>query len=120
MNLSELPLIIEPEQLEVNLGEENLLVIDLSKREQYAHMHIPGAVHLDYGLIVRGQRPAPGLLPDAQLLTRVLGAIGLKRDHHVVGGYDEGGGQAARLLLTLGVIGHPSSSKLPPSQVYRL
>jgi thiosulfate/3-mercaptopyruvate sulfurtransferase len=56
MNLSELPLIIEPEQLEVNLGEENLLVIDLSKREQYAHMHIPGAVHLDYGLIVRGQQ----------------------------------------------------------------
>lgn len=112
MNLNELPLIIEPEQLEALLGEQKLLVIDLSKREQYAHMHVPGAVHLDYGLIVRGQRPTPGLLPDAALLARVLGAIGLKREHHVVAIDDEGGGKAARLLWTLDVIGHPGWSLL--------
>src|SRR5210317_1511613 len=98
MKLNELPLVIEPEQLETVLGDEKLLVVDLSKREQYAHMHIPGAVHLDYGLIVRGQRPTPGLLPDPALLSQVLGAIGLKPEHHVVAVDDEGGGKAARLL----------------------
>ncbi len=112
MKLTELPLVIEPAQLEGVLGHEELLVVDLSRREQYAHMHIPGAVHLDYGLIVHGQRPAPGLLPDPALLARVLGAIGLKRSHHVVAVDDEGGGKAGRLLWTLDVVGHPSWSML--------
>jgi thiosulfate/3-mercaptopyruvate sulfurtransferase len=112
MPLNDLPLVIEPEQLEAALGDDNLLVVDLSKREQYAHMHVPGAVHLDYGLIVRGQRPAPGLLPDPALLAKALGAIGLRRDHHVVAVDDEGGGKAARLLWTLDVVGHPSWSLL--------
>ena len=70
MKPNELPRLVEPEQLEAVLGDENLLVVDLSRREQYAHMHVPGAVHLDYGLIVRGTRPAPGLLPDPALLSR--------------------------------------------------
>lgn len=112
MKLNELPLIIEPEQLEPLLGEEHLRIIDLSRREQYAHLHLPGALHLDYGLIVRGQRPAPGLLPDPALLARVLGALGLQRQHHVVALDDEGGGKAARLLWTLDVIGHPHWSLL--------
>jgi thiosulfate/3-mercaptopyruvate sulfurtransferase len=112
MKLSELPLVIEPEQLEAALGVENLLIVDLSRREQYAHMHVPGAVHLDYGLIVRGQRPVPGLLPDPAQLTQAFGAIGLKREHHVVAVDDEGGGKAARLLWTLDVVGHPSWSML--------
>ena len=112
MKLSELPLVIEPEQLEAILGNEDLLVVDLSRPEQYAHMHVPGAVHLDYGLIVRGQRPAPGLLPDPAHLSRVFGALGLERTHHVVALDDEGGGKAARLLWTLDVVGHPSWSLL--------
>jgi len=112
MNLNELPLLIEPAQLEALLGEEKLLVVDLCRREQYDRFHLPGAVHLDYGLIVSGQRPTPGLLPPAAQIARVFGALGLRRDHHVVALDDEGGGKAARLLWTLDVIGHPRWSLL--------
>lgn len=106
MTLAELPLLIEPEQLEPLLGEKGLLVIDLSSRRQYARAHIPGAVHLDYSLIVSGRQPVPGLLPPPMLLERVLGAIGLHPGLHVVALDDEGGGKAGRLLWTLDVIGH--------------
>ncbi|HEY5791015.1 MAG TPA: sulfurtransferase [Gammaproteobacteria bacterium] len=112
MTLNELPLLVEPERLEPLLGEEKLLLVDLCKREQYDRAHIPGAVHLEYGLIVHGQRPAPGLLPPPQQLAHALGALGLEREHHVVAYDDEGGGKAARLLWTLDVVGHPRWSLL--------
>jgi len=112
MKLAELPLLIEPEMLEPLLDEDLLLVVDLSSRENYARAHIPGAVHLDYSLIVAGTKPAPGLLPPAAQLSKVLGAIGLHRRHHVVAVDDEGSGKSARLLWTLDVIGHSRWSLL--------
>ncbi|MDX1594052.1 MAG: sulfurtransferase [Gammaproteobacteria bacterium] len=112
MKPNELPRVLDPGQLEPMLGDENLLVVDLSRPEQYARLHIPGAVHLDYSLIVHGQRPAPGLLPDPAQLAKVLGALGLRPEHHVVAADDEGGGRAARLLWTLDVIGHTTWSLL--------
>jgi thiosulfate/3-mercaptopyruvate sulfurtransferase len=107
-----LPLLVEPAELEAKLGASALLIVDLGRAETYAQVHIPGAVHLDYGLIVAAHAPAMGLVPSAERLSEVLGDIGLTPAHHVVAYDDEGGGRAARLLWTLDVIGHVRYSLL--------
>ncbi|NIR31046.1 MAG: sulfurtransferase [Gammaproteobacteria bacterium] len=112
MSASGLPLILEPDQLRERLGAPELLVVDLCRPEVYAAVHVPGAVHLDYGAIVASRPPVGGLLPDAEVLARALSALGLAPEHHVVAYDDEGGGKAARLLWTLDVLGHVEHSLL--------
>ncbi|MEZ5542805.1 MAG: sulfurtransferase [Pseudomonadota bacterium] len=107
-----LPLLVEPDALEQSLGTENLLVVDLSKAETYARLHIPGAVHLDYPQIIAARRPVMGLLPDDTALERLFSAIGIDNDTHVVAYDDEGGGRASRLLWTLAAAGHARYSLL--------
>lgn len=107
-----LPLIIEPEELERQLGKEGVLIVDLCKGELYAQSHIPGATHLDYPRIVAVRKPVMGLLPDDVQLNAVFSAIGLGQETHVVAYDDEGGGKAARLLWTLEACGHPHYSLL--------
>ncbi|OQX33224.1 MAG: thiosulfate sulfurtransferase, partial [Candidatus Sedimenticola endophacoides] len=50
--MSELPPLIEPQQLEPLLGRDNLLVVDLSKGTTHQQLHIPGAVFLEYERII--------------------------------------------------------------------
>ena len=107
-----LPLLVEPEELQTHLNDSELLIVDLCKPDVYAQLHIPGAVHLDYGKIINGQRPAPGRLPDPQQLSTALSGIGLTPQNHVVAYDDEGGGRACRFLWTLDAIGHQSGSLL--------
>ena len=52
--MSPLPLLIEPEQLAGILGNEEVILIDLSKAENYARGHIPGAIFIDYRHVVNG------------------------------------------------------------------
>jgi len=112
MDADALPLLLEPEQLEAHLGDDELLLVDLCRPETYLKFHIPGAVHLDYADLVQAHKPIMGLLPSAQQLGRVLGAIGLTPELQVVAYDDEGGGRAARLLWTLDVLGHRRLSLL--------
>jgi thiosulfate/3-mercaptopyruvate sulfurtransferase len=112
MTTSQIPLVIEPEQLEAQLDAPELLIVDLGKPETYAQVHVPGAIHLDYAQIVAMQKPVMGLLPDADTLSRVFSSIGLSADKHVIAYDDEGGGRAARLLWTLDAIGHQNASLL--------
>lgn len=107
-----LPLLLEPDDLETQLGRDDLLVVDLSRGDVHARLHIPGAVHLEYHRLTAGGRPAPGLLPPLAQLTQALGGIGLEPHHHVVAYDDEGGGKAARLLWTLDLLGHPQHALL--------
>lgn len=107
-----LPLLIEPEELEIRLGTQGILVVDLCTQQVYAHAHIPGAVHLEYDAIVAGRPPVGGLLPDARQLSQVFSSIALTPETHVVAYDDEGGGKAGRLLWTLDVIGHTCFSLL--------
>ncbi|HEX22215.1 MAG TPA: sulfurtransferase, partial [Chromatiales bacterium] len=44
--MKNMPLVIEPEQLEQQLGRDGLLVVDLCKPETFSKGHIPAAVHL--------------------------------------------------------------------------
>ncbi|HKJ77341.1 MAG TPA: sulfurtransferase [Gammaproteobacteria bacterium] len=108
----DLPLIVEPEQLQPLLGTEGLLVVDLCKASVYEQIHIPGAVFLEYTQILAMKRPVGGLLPDDEQLSRVLSGIGLTPETHVVAYDDEGGGKAARLLWTLDMLGHARYSLL--------
>ena len=106
------PLIIEPNELESELGNSNLLLVDLSQAQTYVQYHLPQAVYLEYAWIVHIEQPRMGLLPDAAQLSNVLGALGLTDDTHVVAYDDEGGGRACRLLWTLDVVGHKNFSLL--------
>lgn len=112
MNNAVLPLIIEPVDLEKNLQQRNLRIVDLCKADIYPQAHIPGAVHLDYGKIIRQEKPAMGLLPTEHHMSEVLSSLGISPDTHVVAYDDEGGGKACRFLWTLAVIGHKHYSLL--------
>jgi len=110
--MSSLPLLIEPQQLEAELDNPELLLVDLSRQSQYVQVHIPGAIWLDYGTITAMHKPVMGLLPDEQHLSRVLSASGMTEDKHVVAYDEEGGGKAARLIWTLHALGHTKTSLL--------
>ncbi|MCC6135312.1 MAG: sulfurtransferase [Candidatus Contendobacter sp.] len=101
-----LPLLIEPDQLQPHLADPGVLVVDLCDQASYAAGHIPGAVHLDYTDLVRVEPPAMGLLPTEARLGEVLSRLGLTADQLVVAYDEEGNGRAGRLLWTLAVLGY--------------
>jgi thiosulfate/3-mercaptopyruvate sulfurtransferase len=106
MSQALMPLLVEPEQLQAALGNERLLIVDLSDPPIYAQRHVPGAVNLPYQAIIRSEPPAMGLLPTEERLSEVMSAIGLTDEAHVVAYDSEGNGRASRLLWTLDVLGH--------------
>lgn len=93
-----LPLIIEPEQLQTQLGNADLLIVDLCNEQSYLAGHIPGAVQLTPQSLQAGTPPAVGRLPDLAALEKLFGSIGLAEHHHLVVYDDEGGGWAGRLI----------------------
>lgn len=110
-----LPLIIEPAQLEKLLGSDDndeIIVIDLSKAENYSQGHIPGAIFVDYRNVINGLMPVPGRIPEISQLQELARSIGLTEYSHVVAYDDEGGGKASRFLWTLHVLGHQRCSLL--------
>ena len=58
-------------------SDSSLAIVCLGKQEQYLRAHIPTARWLDQGMLNRGVRPAPGLLPDPSALETAFAAIGL-------------------------------------------
>lgn len=110
--MSQYPLIIEAQILNEHIKDDNLLIIDLCKRDIYTSNHIPGAVHFDYGHIVRVEKPVMGLVPDDAHLQKIFSALGISMDTHVIAYDDEGGGKACRLLWTLELAGHHKVSLL--------
>ena len=107
-----LPLVLDPALLEKNLGHDDIRIVDLGKPDIYQQAHIPGAVFLDYGRIVRTEKPVMGLLPDEITFETILSALGINKDTHVIAYDDEGGGKASRFLWTLDTIGHEKFSLL--------
>jgi len=110
--MTDLALIIEPEELEKHLQDDNLLIVDMCKHNQYIQAHIPGAVFLDYNYIVAMDKPTVGLLPDDEHMSRIFSSLGLAPDKHVIAYDDEGGGKACRLIWTLHALGHTKTSLL--------
>jgi thiosulfate/3-mercaptopyruvate sulfurtransferase len=108
----DLPLLIEPAQLEPLLGNDDLLILDVSSADNYAKFHVPGAIHIPPSSLVCGIKPATGKLPSAEHLSALFSAVGLSADKHVIAYDDEGGGWAGRLIWTLDVLGHKNYSYL--------
>ncbi len=109
---TQLPLILSPQELEQQIENPDLLIIDLSKKENHDKAHIPGAIHFDYVHIIKSVKPIMGLIPDINELNRVLSMVGINNKMTVVAYDDEGGGKAARLLWTLDLLKHPAASLL--------
>lgn len=110
--MSKYSLIIEPLELKAHLDDDNLLIIDLCKRETYSANHVPGAIHFDYSHIVKVDKPVMGKVPDDETLVSVFSALGITTNTHVVAYDDEGGGKACRFLWTLELAGHDKVSLL--------
>jgi len=110
--MSEIPLLLEPEQLNELLNNDDLLIIDQSKAETFLTAHIPGAVHLNFKDLQLGEKPTPGALPSLEQLSIVFSNLGLTPEKHVIASDDEGGGWAGRLIWALDMIGHKKYSYL--------
>jgi thiosulfate/3-mercaptopyruvate sulfurtransferase len=110
--MSDIPKLIEPEELLTLLDEPNLLIVDLSNDVLYSKMHIPGAVHISPQELMSGSVPYPHKLAPPEKLAAMASAIGLTDDKHVVVYDDEGGGWAGRFIWTLDIIGHKQWSYL--------
>lgn len=110
--MSRFPLVVSGRTLAPRLSEANLLLVDVGKPAIYEQAHLPGAIHVDYRLLQKGEAPAPGLLPDVDALVALFAGIGLTPDTHVIAYDDEGGTRSARLLWVLDAIGHSHYSLL--------
>ena len=106
--MSHYPILIEPDELEPLLDDDKLLLVDLGKPESYSQIHVPGAMYLDYPLLLAGTKPASGLLPPEERLAHLAGMLKLDSASRVVAYDDEGGGRAARLAWTLHYLGYQS------------
>lgn len=110
MSDSDIPLLIEPEELDRYCTGDNARIVDLCSEQAYVSGHIPGAIHLPAQTLTLSQPPIPGLLPDKSRLQKIFGYLGLTPDTHFFVYDDEGGGWAGRFIWTLDVIGHKNYS----------
>lgn len=107
-----IPLLLEPEQLESLIGHPSLLIIDICNPARYEEGHIEGAIHISPAETQLGTPPAPGKIPTEASLGQLFQKIGLTEDKHVVVYDDEGGGWAGRFIWLLDCIGHARYSYL--------
>jgi thiosulfate/3-mercaptopyruvate sulfurtransferase len=107
------PLLVDPAWLKARLGDARIRIVDMTTEpEDYQKGHIPGAVYLHVNDVRIGV-PAGGFrLPTADEAARLLRALGIARDTHVVIYDDAGGLHASRLFFTLDVMGHTKASLL--------
>jgi len=102
---TQIPLILEPIQLQEILSQENLLIVDLSSPENFNRGHIPGSVHLAFSELMGQVPPAMGKVPSIEHITQLLNGLGITQDTHIIALDDEGGGWAGRFLWTLHLVG---------------
>ena len=50
--MTNLPRLIEPDELEAHLDKDNLIIVDLCNPSLHQHKHVPGAVHLSVKAIL--------------------------------------------------------------------
>lgn len=114
--------LVEPAWLKSNLGNENLVVIDVrdavNNVNPYDAAHVPGAVSAPYSTAgwrteVQG---VPGMLPPVEQVEALISGLGVDNDDHVVlvpAGTDSTEfGAATRVYWTFKVLGHDAVSIL--------
>jgi thiosulfate/3-mercaptopyruvate sulfurtransferase len=107
--------------LAARLGAADVRVVDCrwylgrpgAGRDAYRAAHIPGATHLDLDADLSApQGPGRHPLPSPEAFATRLAALGIGREHEVVGYDDAGGWVAARLWWMLDNLGHPRARVL--------
>ncbi len=106
-----LQLVVSPDQIsDAELAQ--LKIIDLRPAQEFEQGHLPGAIHLDGGVLNRAEGEVRGLLPDADHVNKMARNLGLQPGDHVLA-YDHGvGTSAARLIWVLHAYGFMSVSWL--------
>jgi thiosulfate/3-mercaptopyruvate sulfurtransferase len=110
--MARFPLLVSGIELHAHLGEENLVIADVGKSTVYTQAHVPGAIHVDYRRLQKGELPVPGLLPSTEDIAALLSELGITPETHVVAYDDEGGTRSARLLWLLDAVSHQHFSFL--------
>lgn len=98
--------VLSPNDVDAATRDRGVRPIDLRPTEAFKAGHLPGALALDYPLLIERRDPILGLMPPTAQLCTVLSRAGLNADQDVLAYDDEGGGRACRLLWTLDVLGH--------------
>ena len=97
--------IIEAEQIAGYLGQENVVVVDMQKGEDFAAGHVPGAVNISRAAITIDE-PFPNLVAPASEFEAVMGKNGIGNDTLVIIYDATSNMDAARLWWTLKFYGH--------------
>lgn len=97
--------LLEPQQLQSQLEDDNLIIVDLSNIALYQQQHIPGAVHLSGSYLLAGTPPIPSKCPSLEQLSKIISHLGIDQSKQVVICDDEGGGWAGRMAWTLDLLG---------------
>lgn len=93
------------EELEQQLGNNDLLIIDCCTKEDFIEAHIPGSVNIEPGALQSGIAPASGSLPGEQQLQDLFSATGISSDKKIICLDAQGGTWAGRLIWTLDLFG---------------
>jgi thiosulfate/3-mercaptopyruvate sulfurtransferase len=102
-------LLTTPAELQKKLGSSDLCLVDVRPAEQFAHGHIPGAVHFDlFGLSLVDTSEAP-LRAFMHMIHHVLELRGVNEAKEVVFYESNSGMRAARGLWFLEYFGHPNA-----------
>lgn len=99
--------LIEPRELEALARQDEVLIIDARKAQDYAKGHIPGAVNFSTYDIFALDTRAAGLAEFAQDMARRYAAAGVSKFRPIVIYEEETGMRAARDLWILQYVGHP-------------
>lgn len=113
--------LVSTEWLTANIDRPDVRVVDASftlpgvtptAQEEYARRHIPSAVFFDIDAISDHANPLPHMLPSAADFARMVGALGLGDDRHIIV-YDLAGFMSApRAWWMLRAFGHKKVSLL--------
>jgi len=102
--------LVSTEWLADNINDENLVIIDVRKKEQYDEGHIPGAVHLTPGQVFQQEiNGVKGMLPSADHIAKHLSTIGAKPDSTILIYDGIKNLWATRGLWALDVYGHKNT-----------
>jgi thiosulfate/3-mercaptopyruvate sulfurtransferase len=100
-------LLVDTAWLSAHLADRNLVLLQVSSRQEYDAEHIPGARHLTDGDITHNTSADMYDLPNPQELRAMLATLGISDDSRIVVYFGKNGGlpSATRVIFTLDYIG---------------
>jgi thiosulfate/3-mercaptopyruvate sulfurtransferase len=107
------PVFVNADWVSKHIDDPSVVLVDMAAEgTQYQRFHLRGAVYLPYQAIVQRRRDGVMMRVDDERLFKILGALGISAQSHVVIYDDIGGLQAGRLFWELERIGHAKVSVL--------